>query len=283
MGLRINFKPIKKRTMKTIIFPTDFSKNADRAMLFAVAIATALKARIIAVNAFDLPYSQNVMSTSLLDIMKQTSEHGLEEVAKKLGKTGIEFETRSMMGNPIRVVKELSKYYQNSMVVMGTKGASGIEEVLIGSNAASILHSVDVPVMAIPQDSAFKGIKKILYASDFVGKKLHTALGQLAIFAKAMNAEVLILHVQEDDQSADMKTREIFENVLAAVPHSFHIVKPVGGNVEKTILDFGREKDADMIALLSRKYGFIEGLFHSSMTSKVAFHTKCPLLALHEQ
>ena len=69
--------------MKTIIFPTDFSKNAQRAMLYAVAAAKHMGARIIVVNAFDLPYSQNVMSTSLLDIMRETSEKGLKEVAKK--------------------------------------------------------------------------------------------------------------------------------------------------------------------------------------------------------
>jgi nucleotide-binding universal stress UspA family protein len=57
----------------------------------------------------------------------------------------------------------------------------------------------------------------------------------------------------------------------------------VNGDVEKTILDFGKEKDADMIAILARKYGFIESLFHSSMTSKIAFHTHCPLIALHEE
>lgn len=269
--------------MKTIIFPTDFSKNADRAMLFAVAVANAMKARIIAVNAFDLPYSQNVMSTSLLDIMKQTSERGLEEVEKKLAKTGLDYETRSMMGNPIRVVKELSNYYENSMVVMGTKGASGIEEVLIGSNAASILHTVDVPVLAIPQDSAFKGVKKIVYASDFYSKKITKPLQQLNTFAKALAAEILVLHVQDDDHTADMQNREIFEKELAGVPHSFHIMKAQGNKIAQTILDFGKEKDADMIAVLSRKYGFIEGLFHSSITSKIAFHTKCPLLALHEQ
>ncbi len=269
--------------MKTVIFPTDFSKNADRAMLYAVSAATTLGARLIAVNAFDLPYSQNVMSTSLLDIMRETSEKGLKMVADKLAKTGLEYETRSLMGNPIRVIKDLTKFYKNCMVVLGTKGASGIEEVLIGSNAASILHSVNVPVLAIPADAAFKGMKKIVFASDFKAGKDDTALERLGVIARAFKSEVLILHVQTDEVAPDVPTRERFKKHLGENEFSFHILKAAGKSTEETILDFANEVDADMIALLARKHGFLEGLFHTSITSKVAFHTHRPFLALHEQ
>jgi nucleotide-binding universal stress UspA family protein len=269
--------------MKTVIFPTDFSKNADRAMLYAVSVATALRARIIAVNAFDLPYSQNVMSTSLLDIMRETSEKGLKTVASKLAKTGIEFETRSLMGNPIRVVKDLTKYYANCMVVLGTKGASGIEEILIGSNAASILHSVNVPVLAIPADAAFKGMKKIVYASDFRSTKDEIALERLGKLACAFKSEVIILHVQTDNDKPATPQRDKFAKHFCDNDFSFHIVSAENKTTEQAILDFANEKDADMVALLAKKHGFLEGLFHSSVTSKVAFHAHRPFLALHEQ
>jgi nucleotide-binding universal stress UspA family protein len=273
----------KPGVMKTIIFPTDFSKNADKAMLYAVAVAKALQARIIAVNAFDLPYSQNVMSTSLLDIMRETSEKGLKQVAQKLEPTGVEYQTRSMMGNPIRVVKDLAKYYDNCMIVLGTKGASGIEEILIGSNTASILHSVSVPVLAIPITANFKGIKRIVYASDFQSKRNERALNRLATLARALGAEVNILHVQVEEGEVLEPQREKFERILGDIPHSFHIEKAQEKNVEQAILDFGKGHDACMIALMARKHGFIEGIFHSSVTSKVAFHSTCPFLALHEE
>ena len=269
--------------MKTVLFPTDFSKNAQHAMVYAVAIAKALKARIIAVNAFDLPYSQNVMSTSLLDIMRETSEKGLAEVAKTLKTTGLEFETRSLMGNPIRVIKELTKFYKNCMVVLGTKGASGIEEILIGSNAASILHSVQVPVLAIPKKAGFRGIKKIVYASDFRSKKNDFALERLGILACALGSEVLVLHIQKEGEDPVEPQREKFKKYLCNCTFNFHIVKSTVKDTEKAILEFAEKKDADIVALLSRKHGFLEGLFYTSVTSKVAFHTRLPFLALHEQ
>jgi nucleotide-binding universal stress UspA family protein len=269
--------------MKTILFPTDFSQNADLAMSYAVLVARQMKAKVLAVNAFDLPYSQNVMSTSLLDIMRETSENGLKEVAEKLTATGVDFETRSLMGNPIRVVKELTKNYTDSIVVMGTKGASGVEEILIGSNTASILHSVNIPVLAIPATAQLKSIKRIVYATDFQSTRNEPAITQLGRIAKAFNAEIYILHVQLSEGENVKPQREKFDRLLADVPHSYHFEQAYERDVERVIIEFGKEKDADLIALMARKHGFLEGLFHSSVTSKVAFHTKCPFLALHEE
>lgn len=269
--------------MKTIIFPTDFSENADLAMQFATMVAKQMNAKLLAVNAFDLPYSQNVMSTSLLDIMRETSEKGLKEVSAKLAQTGVEFETRSMMGNPIRVVKELTKKYTDSIVIMGTKGASGVEEILIGSNAASILHAVAVPVLAIPATAQIKQIKRIVYATDFQSTRNERALTKLAEIAKSFEAEVFILHVQLEESENVKPQREKFDRILADVPHTYHFERAFERDVERAIIDFGKEKNADIITLMARKHGFLEGLFHSSVTSKVAFHTKCPFLALHEE
>lgn len=269
--------------MKTIIFPTDFSENADLAMGYAVLVAKQMNARILAINAFDLPYSQNVMSTSLLDIMRETSEKGLKEVSEKLAASGVAFETKSLMGNPIRVVKELTKKHPDSIVVMGTKGASGVEEILIGSNTASILHSVNIPVLAIPSSASVKKIKRIVYATDFQSTRNEPAIKQLAEIARAFSAEILILHVQLHEGESVKPQREKFDRLLADVNHSYHFEHAYERDVERVILDFGKTHDACMIALMARKHGFLEGLFHSSVTSKVAFHTKCPFLALHEE
>ncbi len=267
--------------MKRILFPTDFSEAADKALNFAIEIAKRAKLEIVLVNAYDLPYAQNVMSTSLMDIMRENSLNGLEDVTKKVKKAGVDVSSKSMMGNPIRVIKEISKKDPECIVVMGTKGASGIEEVLIGSNAASVLQSTDVPVLAIPAHAEFKMIERIVYCTDFRSNKNDRALRRLATLAKLFDADVLILHIQQEGM-ADLASdqRHKFDHHLSGTKHSFHILKD--SNVEEAILKFTEEKEANMLALLTRKYGVIRGLFHSSLTNKVAFHSKVPLLALHE-
>lgn len=267
--------------MKRIVFPTDFSDAADKALTFAIEMAKRANLSMTIVNAYDLPYAQNVMSTSLMDIMRDNSAKGLETVAGRAREAGIKCDTLSLMGNPIRVIKEITRKDPDSMVVMGTKGASGIEEVLIGSNAASVLQSTDVPVLAIPFHAEFRMIERIVYCTDFRSNKNDRALRRLATLARLFNAEVMILHIQQPGQ-ADLAgdQRHKFDHHLSEVKHSLHILR--ADNIEDAILEFTREKDANLLALLTRKYGVIRGLFHSSLTNKVAFHTRIPLLALHE-
>ena len=266
--------------MKNIIFPTDFSHNADKAFEFAVAITKKLEGNLVIVNAYDLPYSQNVMSTSLIDIMRETSATGVNAVARKATKLGVPHTSLSLMGNPIRVVKELTQKYDDAMVVLGTKGASGLEEVLIGSNAASILHSVDVPVLAIPDQVEVGDINKIVYCSDFKSKKNDRALMRLVDFASVFDASIDILHIENNNEHK----KEDFEGKLAATmgntPYTLTIQS--SPNIEKSINEFVQDQKADLVSLLVRRYGFMEGLFHSSITSKVAYHTTVPFLALHE-
>lgn len=266
--------------MKTIICPTDFSKNADKALDFAIDIAKKANGKLVVLNAYDLPYSQNVMSTSLLEIMKETSEKGLEELKANLADSGVDVETYSRMGNPIRVIKDFTENYDDCMVVMGTKGASGLEEVLIGSNAASTLHMVNVPVLTIPTGGEIKEIKTIVYATDNDSKRDEQGLNRLAVLAKVYGAAVKVVHVKNaKSQTATDEAK--FNRIFDGTEISFHTVEGTD-SIEEDIINFANTEGANMICLLARRYGFVEGLFHTSKTSKVAYRTNRPFLALHE-
>lgn len=266
--------------MKTILFPTDFSENARQAMHFAIDLARKAKAKIILVNAYDMPYSQNVMTTSLLDIMKESSEKGLEKLGQELAAGGVPFQIETRLGNPIRIVKQLTDEFEADLVVLGTKGATGLEEVLIGSNAASILHAVDVPVLAIPAEAKAAGMNKIVYATDFRPGLDTKPLAELRELAQLMGAEVQVLHVQDPDKQVAIDWSK-YEKALEGVKHSMHVVK--GRQIETEIHNFIEREGANAVALMEHRYGFFEKIFHSSMTSKVAFHARVPFISLTER
>jgi nucleotide-binding universal stress UspA family protein len=266
--------------MKTIIFPTDFSDNAEHAFQYAIEIAQKAGAELWVVNAYDIPYSHNIMTTSLLDMIRDGAETGVKEVAELANAKGLKVRAIAKMGNPIRVVKDLVKECEECMVVMGTKGSSGVEQILIGSNAAALLQSIKVPVLAIPHGSSPGQLKKIVFGTDYGSDRDRVALERLAKIAALFDAEVMVLHVDNGKEKAIPGQREKFEAILKNVPHSFHLVR--NSDVEKAIEEFVNEHQADMVALLARNYSFIDSLFHTSVTSKVAYHTKVPYLALHE-
>lgn len=264
-----------------ILFPTDFSENAELAAQFAIDIAKRTNGSIIALHAYDVPYSERSMTTSLLHEMKQIAHNHMQEFENDvLSKSGVQFETQVILGNPIRLCKELSEKHNIELVVLGTKGASGIEELLIGSNAASVIQNIDVPVLVIPPQSEVKELKNIVLATDMDLRKKERPLTRLKKFAQIYGSSIDVLHFQ-DDEGIKQGSREFLEEHLSDVEHTYSVLASKE-HLDKDILEHCERKNADIVTAITKRYGFFEGLFHKSLTSKLAYHTNIPMLALHE-
>lgn len=262
-----------------VLLPTDFSENADLACDFAFDIAKRSGGKVMAINAYDLPYSDRSMTTSLLEVMKENAENNMNEFKKRLEGYGTPFETEVILGNPIRIIKEKAHSGIVDIIVMGTKGASGLEEILIGSNAASVIQNSNVPVLIIPPQAELKPFEKIVFASDFNLVNQAGALAQLRQFVELYGAALDVVHVQKDSGSPS-GTREALAKAFEGLAFEFTILH--NDNVEAAVTLEAEKEKAQAIAAVSRRYGFFEGLFHRSLTSKLAYHTHIPLLVLHE-
>jgi nucleotide-binding universal stress UspA family protein len=265
--------------MKHILVPTDFSKNAEKALQTGLQLAKQAGIKLVVFNAYELPYSQNVMTTSLMDIMKEMSEKGIAEVKKKLTGQGVDFAAISRYGSPVRVVAELEAEFPDSLIVMGTKGASGIEEVLIGSNAASIMHHAQSPVLAIPAASEFHMGKNILYSCD-MRTQVPESLKELRAFSLMAGMPVHVLHV-DDDHPVDLSAAQVSIRKVLSDSVEFHTVP--GDVIDAEVLDFATKGHYGMIAFMPRHYNFLSSLFHRSVSSRIAYHSKIPFLSIPEK
>lgn len=263
-----------------VLFPTDFSDQSKNALPFAVDLCKKLNAKLSVLNTYDLPYSENSFNGArLLESVQENAETNMKQFEKELVGLRIDFSTTVLMGNPVRIIKEKAKKPDIAYVVMGTKGSSGIEEILIGSNAASVITATEVPVLIIPPQAHFTAIKKMLYCSELKASESANTLKQLSSFAQIYGVHIDIMHIQ--GESAEANGRRIFEEAFKSISHSYTIVKEQ--EKEEAILQHAIDTKADIIASMTKKYGFFEGLFHSSLTKQLAFHTTMPLLALHQK
>lgn len=262
-----------------VLLPTDFSDNALLAAEFAFAIAEASQGKVTVLHAYDLPYADRSMTTSLLDVMKQNAESNMEEYREKLKDYKAPFETSVVLGNPIRLIKEMSQEASIDIVVMGTKGASGLEEILIGSNAASVVQNSQKPVLIVPPDAHWQKPEKMIFANDFSLKGQEEALRELRQFADLFDTKIDVVHVQReggsDTGSRDLLAQELGERIV-----EFTVLRK--DNIEDAITQEADKENAQMISAISKKYGFFERLFRRSITAKLAYHTHIPLLVLHE-
>lgn len=272
--------------MKKILFPTDFSDNANNALQYTLSLASEFGAEVMVLNTYELPYSHSGMIVSITDVMKKDSENGLkrteEWIAQQSAFKNVKYETKSIMGNTVDTITDEAVAMKADLVVMGTKGASGIQEALIGSNTSGVIHESECPVLAIPEEVSFKKPSKIAFAADLERIKNKEALQMLKTLSSKFDSEIQILNIIEDDDDPAQKAEEgtHLDDLFQGINHSFKFEtsKDVADGIQK----FTNENNIDILAVLSRKHNIIERVFHKSITNAMAFHTKVPLLALQE-
>jgi nucleotide-binding universal stress UspA family protein len=166
---------------------------------------------------------------------------------------------------------------------MGTKGCSDYLDKLIGSNTSDFIKKAACPVLAIPAQARFKGIKKIVYASDFATDET-IYLKQLFVFAKLFLAEVLILNVATGKLLKKPTDHEIIDSVK---PHfsgqNYTILQIQEEDVARGILNFSESNHVEVLAIAIHERSALEDLFHKSIAKTLVFHTSVPLLTLPQK
>ncbi|MBD3583080.1 universal stress protein [Flavobacterium selenitireducens] len=275
---------------KKILFPTDFSKTSHNAFVYALKLAKQLDARIVTLHVYEIPMVDYIDVPAYLMEVYDTVELANFENYKSeipvLRKIAIEndcgdvpIDNVLLDGDLVNTILEHVKTDHIDFVVMGTKGATGAAAAFLGTTTASVMTRTDAFVLGVPEDATYKPIEKIAFTTRFAEQDL-PALKKLLPIAAAFGASVDCLHVKSAQSDvkevvvADWKLLMKNENVR------FHIVE--SDEVEQSILEFIEKHDTHLLALLNHKRGFFESLFHTSMTKKLAFHSKVPILALHD-
>jgi nucleotide-binding universal stress UspA family protein len=270
-------------SLKNILVPTDFSACATDALTLAALIAKKTGASITLMNSYqpmaafsEVGFYQN---SYLLDDIEKTSIQQLEtQATEKLAATGIPYTTVAKPGFAVENIKELCALHKIDLVVMGTRGASGVEE-LFGSNTATVIRNLTCPVIAVPAGSVVTDIRNIVLALD------HSTpvpkLGAMLELARLFRAKIHVLSVGENRET--VRTGGLHEGVkleqqLKNVPHSYSFFEH--NDIEEGIKNYARQHKADLIVMIPRKHGLFERLFKGSITRDMAYHTEIPLLTI---
>lgn len=279
--------------MKNILLPTDFSPNADNALNFAVEIARKIKGNLILLHAYSVqlidPNMPAEIYLSAYQEEEKSAKENLEELSKRISESNKDingnniFTTEAIVtqGLVVDEVLSLIKDFKIDIVIMGTHGASGITEMILGSNAASIIEKATVPVLAIPGNAVYQEINNLVYAYDDIKSGL-PSFKWLLEFAKIYDSEITLLHIIESGKdTADLNQKE-FEKIRQTVTYDkirLELVKEE--NILEGINDYVNSNNVNVLAMAIRKRTLLDKIFSRSLTKKMAYHTRIPLLALH--
>ncbi len=274
--------------MQHILFPTDFSDNADHALPFALEMAKTFNAEITLFNSYKLPYSKSNLLVSMIDRMKEDSEKSLlalkEKILEEANFKSLKINTDSRSGGFVSLIPKIALSLNADLIVMGTKGASGLKEIVIGSNTLEVIQATRCPVLAIPENAVLQPIKKIALATDFRPIKNPEQFAPLFDVARRLNIPIEFVNVlrKEDEQAAESKAQQAIalEKMAHGIKTSIFFVS--NDDIIDGIDEYMSNMKPGLFALLSRKHTLFERIFQKSITNKLSFRTEIPLIVIDE-
>lgn len=276
--------------MKKILVPTDLSEEADKALHYAKNVAEKLGAEIHFLHVIEpvnalgtglFPADPGVDSELDLFTLKLISVRtkGLKQRALSSLFIGIDTKMKVEVGSFFNIVKDYVTSEQIDLVIMGSKGATGLEDLLLGSNAERIVRNVPAPVLVVKDENENFAPKKILYPTDAApgSQDVITILNTLS---DAFDAEVHVLHVNTPSNFyTTAASRKLLGDHIESHSIKHASVESINDmSEEEGILDYAAENGIDLIVMASRGRTGVSRLVAGSVATDVVNHSSLPVL-----
>lgn len=280
----------KKYTMKRVLLPTDFSDNAWNAIEYALQLYKSEACHFTLLNTYNpLIHQVKHLQSSATQLMilrtiKTTSKRRLNDLFQKI---------ENHFSNPKHafaqisafntLTSEIDKLFEGNamdIIIMGTKGATGLKKVLFGSNIVNVIKNAKCPVIAIPGDFSFENPHEILFPTDYDIDYQKKHLQCILDISDLYGARINVLHAYYKDNLTlrQEKNRKKLKNYLDKAAHLFHDVK--SKDISDTITKFQSKAHINFLAMINNEHSIFENLFFKSKINEIGFHLKLPFLVI---
>ena len=212
----------------------------------------------------------------LIKDAKEKLKHLLDEI-KKIS-PHVEFKTQLVKSYAVQTIVNYGNSGNYDLIVMGTKGASGLKEVFLGSIAGGVITKTKAPVIVVPSDYEFNSPEQIVFAINDTKIFEKTDLDVLRLIVKSNASTATALHVAQSVED-ELRSDEIeYGNI------NFKVKNIEGsGHINEDIKMYLNENKADLLCLVRSKKDLLSRIFQDSVTLKQTFSSSVPLLIFHEK
>lgn len=278
--------------MKKILLPTDFSENAYNAIQYGVQLFRDQECTFYLLNTYtpDLFESQHILyqhasrSLSLSELHRKESLRALTRVSKRIAEespdTGHTFKIIASFNSLNQEIRKQVVKKKIDMVIMGTQGATGTEQKVFGTNTVQAIKGTTSPLLAIPSDFKFKKPEKILFATDYLINYSSDQLVVLKEIAEKNIDKMYILNVEYGfGPKADFgESKKLLNEYFSGISKQFCSI--VKNTVPEGIYEFQKQKDIDLLAMISNRHNFLEKLFFRPVPNEIGYQVKVPFLVI---
>lgn len=271
-----------------LLVPTDFSENAWQATLYAAHLATRYQWGVHLLHAYQ-PLTSAFAGQQFNEEMRgHANNDAVSEIDAVAARLAAQFPklpitSACVQGALANVLPELVTSENIKFVVMGTRGASGIKSIVLGSNTFDVIQRSPVGVLAVPDNySGFK-LEKIGLLSNF--KESEVDLLQTFISRTSASLEVVLLHVDEPGKSTDegdanywaeaVRKRSGIEKISYRVDQASARLDS-DASVPKCIEHLTNEENIDLLLVSYNRRSFFKQLFAKNLTRSIAYNLTVP-------
>jgi len=279
---------------KTLLFPTDFSDASDKAAIYALHLARCMKARITTLHVYEsVSIAASHMSNTMAKIVEQNHLEALSsyqdvarvmrEAADNLGFSDVEI--NHMMKSGERVLKTILAAERDEnpdLIVMGTTGAGWIKQLFTGSITSEVMENATTPVLCVPEEAEFDGvIDDVTLATTFSEterKALDRLLNILDSFKTRIHCVNIITGSNSDAEKDMLAWKEAYadnERVSFAIEEA--------KSIQDGLIAYLEANKIDILCTVNRRRNMIQELLDHSLTKKLSYHTKYPILTFQER
>ncbi len=273
------------KKLNNILIPVDFSECSNNALEYAFKLIDSTGGKITILHAYHFPYTlpegANTITPGTIQMLEENVDEEFSKLKNQYRQDQDKIDSYLKVASfGMDAIKSELKNKKYNLVIMGTNGASGLSEILMGSVTANVIENTEVPVLCIPSVAKYTGIQNILFACDY--EEMHEAdqLNILKFFAESFGACIHLVNIKENSEAGHFEEAVYLESFFSNIKHT-HTTSRFK-NFEAGINDFVENNAIDLLAIMPRKKNIFQKLFGSSHTRKLAYHSKLPFLAFHE-
>lgn len=267
--------------MKTIIAGTDFTPSSLNACKYAALLAQKLNCKLIIFNLFQAPvlHTNSGLYGITYSSLKKTSEQSSQKIANNLVKDfpGLRVDAFVIAGAFDEELKLFVSRHRVQAVVMGLETKDRISKFIWGSHGVAIAGKISAPVILVPEKYREHRLETVLITVDNIEKLKASSLKPVEMFVKLCQAQVSLLHVRTPDEVISSVQGVVKIN---GVKREIDIQK--SKTIDSGIKSYCSEHKVDLITVVSRKHSVFYNMFNESVTKRVAFFAKMPVMAIHE-
>lgn len=277
-------------TKLRFLVATDFSEVANNALVYALELATFLRAEVSILHVYHLPLAvlqeerlYRAESYDTYEQMLQEDMQGLRAIVDRY--PGVRVQSLLRRGLAVDIIKEVLMEASFDLLVVGTRQAGGIVQWL-GSVTSLLIREVkDVPVLAVPPDARFHGIYHIAFATDYKDIDINKAgMRLIKYIAERFDAAIHIVHVKPVKQQGEANLRSTkalleLDSYFSKYRHDYYLEE--SDDPSDAIERYVENHNIDWLVMMPHEKGLFKRLLSQSQTRRMLFKTRVPLLSIH--